>query len=66
MPPHLPGMIGLETSVGLSLRLYHEGLLSLPQLVAKYTMHPARLLRLPHGTLRVGAVADVTIAGPGV
>jgi dihydroorotase len=60
----LPGMIGLETSVGLTMRLYHDGLLSLPQLVAKYTMHPARLLHLPHGTLRVGAVADVTMLNP--
>lgn len=59
-----PGMIGLETSVGLSLRLYHEGLLSLPQLVAAYTVAPARVLRLPHGTLRVGAGADVTILDP--
>ena len=26
------GMIGLETSVGLALRLYHEGILPLPQI----------------------------------
>ena len=48
------GMIGLETSVGLSLRLYHEGILPLSQLIAKYTVHPARVLGVPHGTLRVG------------
>jgi dihydroorotase len=58
------GMIGLETSVGLSLRLYHEGLLSLPQLIAMYTVHPARVLGLPLGTLQVGSVADVTIIDP--
>jgi dihydroorotase len=56
-----PGMIGLETSVGLSWQLYHEGRLSLPQLITKYTVHPARLLGVPHGTLKVGSVADVTI-----
>ena len=55
------GMIGLETSVGLALRLYHEGILSLPQIVAKYTVHPANILGVPHGTLRVGSSADVTI-----
>jgi dihydroorotase len=55
------GMIGLETSVGLALRLYHEGVLSLPQLIAKYTVHPASILGVPHGTLRVGSSADVTI-----
>jgi dihydroorotase len=58
------GMIGLETSVGLSLRLYHEGLLSLPQLIAMHTINPARVLNIPHGTLRVGSVADVTILDP--
>jgi dihydroorotase len=55
------GMIGLETSVGLALRLYHEGILSLPQIIAKYTVHPAGILGVPHGTLRVGSSADVTI-----
>jgi dihydroorotase len=55
------GMIGLETSVGLALRLYHEGVLSLPQVIAKYTVHPASILGVPHGTLRVGSSADVTI-----
>jgi dihydroorotase len=58
------GMIGLETSVGLTLGLYHEGLLSLPQLIAKHTVHPARVLGLPHGTLQVGSPADVTILDP--
>jgi dihydroorotase len=58
------GMIGLETSVGLALRLYHEGVLSLPQMIAKYTVHPASILGVPHGTLRVGSSADVTILDP--
>jgi dihydroorotase len=58
------GMIGLETSVGLSLRLYHEGILPLPQLIATYTVHPATILGVPYGTLRVGSSADVTILDP--
>ena len=58
------GMIGLETSIGLSFRLYHEGLLPLPSLIAMYTTHPARVLGVPHGTLRVGSTADVTIVDP--
>jgi dihydroorotase len=58
------GIIGLETSLGLSLRLYHEGLLALPQLIAKYTVNPARILGVPHGTLQVGGVADVTVVDP--
>ena len=43
------GMIGLETSVGLALRLYHAGVLSLPQVIAKYTVHPASILGVPYG-----------------
>jgi dihydroorotase len=58
------GMIGLETSVGLSLSLYHQGVLSLPQWIAKHTIHPAQVLHIPHGTLRLGSVADVTILDP--
>ena len=59
-----PGMIGLETSVGLALRLYHDGLLSLPQWVAACTSRPARILGLPHGSLRVGELADITLIDP--
>jgi dihydroorotase len=58
------GMIGLETSVGLSLHLYHQGLLTLHQLIAKCTVHPARVLGLPHGTLEVGGCADITMLDP--
>jgi dihydroorotase len=58
------GMIGLETSVGLSLSLYHQGVLSLPQYIAKHTLHPAQVLNIPHGTLRLGSAADVTILDP--
>lgn len=58
------GMIGLETSVGLSLELYHQGVLSLAQLIAKFTLHPARLLGTAHGTLAVGSPADITIIAP--
>ena len=59
-----PGMIGLETNVGLALRLYHDGLLPLPQLVAAYTSRPARILGLSHGTLQVGGLADITLIDP--
>ena len=55
------GLIGLETSLGLSLRLVHDGVLSLGQLIAKMSTHPAKILRLPGGRLTPGARADVTI-----
>jgi dihydroorotase len=59
------GIIGLETELALSLmQLYHGKRLSLPDLIAKYTINPARLLNLPKGTLAVGADADVTVFDP--
>src|SRR2546426_7251580 len=46
------GITGLETELALSLmQLYHPGLLSLSDLVAKFTVSPARVLRLSKGTL---------------
>jgi dihydroorotase len=58
------GMIGLETSLALSLRLVQEGVLTLTQLVAKMSTNPARILKIPKGTLTVGADADVTVIDP--
>jgi dihydroorotase len=59
------GITGLETELALSLmQLYHRQRLSLSDLIAKFTVAPARLLRLPKGTLSVGADADVTILDP--
>jgi dihydroorotase len=46
------------------VQLYHGKRLSLPDLIAKYTINPARLLNLPKGTLAVGADADVTVFDP--
>jgi dihydroorotase len=59
------GITGLETELALSLmQLVHSGRMSLPDLLAKFTIGPANLLKLPKGTLRVGADADVTILDP--
>ena len=59
------GITGLETELALSLmQLYHTKLLGLPDLIAKFTVAPARLLRLAKGTLSIGADADVTILDP--
>ncbi|HEX4265416.1 MAG TPA: dihydroorotase [Verrucomicrobiae bacterium] len=56
------GITGLETELALSLmQLYHAKRLSLSDLIAKYTVAPARLLNLKKGTLSVGADADVTV-----
>jgi len=59
------GMVGLETSVPLAMtNLYHKKVLDLPSLISKYTINPAKILRLNKGTLSVGADADITIIDP--
>jgi dihydroorotase len=57
----LNGIIGLETSLPLSLALVEEGVLSLKQLVEKMSCNPSKILDIGRGTLRVGAVADITV-----
>ncbi|MFH1081100.1 MAG: dihydroorotase [Pseudomonadota bacterium] len=58
------GMVGLETSLGLSLKLVSDGILTMDQLIMKMSTAPARILRIPGGTLKTGAVADVTVIDP--
>lgn len=59
------GMIGLETALGLVLtHLVKPGVLTLQNAVAKMTMHPARILGLPSGSLSVQSPADITIIDP--
>jgi dihydroorotase len=59
------GITGLETELALSLmQLVHTKRISLPDMIAKFTVNPARLLNLSKGTLSVGADADVTVFDP--
>ena len=58
------GIIGLETELALSLELVRKKVLTLPQLIEKFTVNPAKLLRLNKGSLSVGADADITIFDP--
>ncbi len=58
------GIVGLETALPLSLRLVDEGVLTLPELVRKYTVAPADILGKKMGRLGVGDIADVTIIDP--
>lgn len=60
------GITGIETELALSLmRLYHTKMLTLPELVAKFTTGPAGLLKLSaKGHLSVGADGDLTIFDP--
>jgi dihydroorotase len=59
------GIVGLETELALSLmQLVHTKRISLSDMIAKYTIAPARLLNLAKGTLSAGADGDVTIVDP--
>lgn len=60
------GVVGLETAVSLAMdRLVGAGVLTLPEMIAKFTTGPCEVLGLPHGTLREGAPGDATILDPG-
>ncbi|PAP93220.1 dihydroorotase [Mesorhizobium wenxiniae] len=55
------GAIGLETLLGAALRLYHNGDVTLLRLIETLSTAPARLLGLPGGTLKPGAIADLAL-----
>ena len=59
-----PGVSGLDTLLGLSLRLAQDGALPLLTVIERLTWGPARILGLGSGHLGVGAVADVCIFDP--
>jgi dihydroorotase len=59
------GITGLETAVSLCFdRLVHAGVVSLPRLIELLSVNPARILRVPGGSLAEGAPADITILAP--
>ncbi|MBF0185511.1 MAG: dihydroorotase [Magnetococcales bacterium] len=58
------GVIGLETMLPVTLELVRDGVMSLSACLAAMSYHPARLLGIPHGTLAVGAAADVVLFDP--
>lgn len=58
------GIVGLETSLPLSLKLVEDGILTLNQLVEKMSCNPSYLLNLERGTLKAGTVADITVIDP--
>ncbi|HZR09423.1 MAG TPA: dihydroorotase [Myxococcales bacterium] len=55
------GIIGLETSLALTLALVRSGELSLPRALERCTVGAARCFGLPYGTLGAGAIADVIV-----
>jgi len=59
------GGIGLETLLALSLELYHNGHLTLAQVIQRLTAAPARVLGLKAGSLAKGHPADLLLFDPG-
>lgn len=59
------GIIGMETALPTLVQaLVTSKRIGWPELIAKMTVNPARLLGLPGGSLAVGVAADVTIIDP--
>ncbi|MBQ8301066.1 MAG: dihydroorotase [Clostridia bacterium] len=58
----LNGIVGLETSLGLSLEyLVKTGVLTINELIEKMAVNPSRILGLNKGNLGVNHAADITI-----
>ena len=57
------GIIGLETSLCLGLKLVDSGILSLEKLIQKMALNPARILGIDH-RIKTGNPADVTMIDP--
>jgi len=56
------GVIGLETAFGVCFdRLVRAKVVGLARLIELFTSGPARVFNLPGGTLRAGALGDVTL-----
>lgn len=60
----LNGIIGLETSLPLGLKLVEEGTLTLQALIERMSCNPSKILGLGRGTLSAGAPGDITVIDP--
>jgi dihydroorotase len=59
------GIIGLETALGLGLaELVQPGLMEITELIDLMSTRPARIFKLPGGTLATGAPADIVVFDP--
>ena len=60
-----PGSVGLETSLAASFTfLVAAGHLTISELIEKMSTNPARIAKIPRGSLEVGAVADFILFDP--
>ncbi|MCF1182546.1 dihydroorotase [Marichromatium gracile] len=59
-----PGIAALETLLPLALRLVEEGVIGLPEMIARLTQGPAGVIDQPYGRLGIGEIADVCVLDP--
>jgi len=59
------GIIGLETSLSLGMKLVETGIIPLTELIKKMSTNPARILGLDLG-IKKGNPADITIIDPDI
>ncbi|MCF1707440.1 dihydroorotase [Tabrizicola sp. J26] len=58
------GAVALETFLPAAMRLYHSGMVTLPQLFRAVSLNPAQRLGLPQGRITIGAPADLVLFDP--
>ncbi|MBM2845535.1 MAG: pyrC [Bacteroidetes bacterium] len=59
------GIVGLETAIGLAITgLVMTRLLSLSQLIEKFSVNPRRILHLPEIKIAEGEIANLTLIDP--
>ncbi len=59
------GIIGLETALAVNVTwLVKPGIVGLPLLIERMSCAPAKIFKLPGGSLRMGTPADVTVFDP--
>jgi dihydroorotase len=59
------GIVGLETAVSLVFdRLVHAGHISVGRMIELLSVNPARVMKVPGGSLAEGQPADVTVLAP--
>jgi dihydroorotase len=59
------GIVGLETAVGLALNeLLHAKILTLSQIIEKFSINPRKILHLPLVKIAEGEKANITIFDP--
>jgi dihydroorotase len=59
-----PGILGFETALPVVLDLVRKEELTPLELVSRLSTEPARILKVPAGTLAVGAPADLVVLEP--